>query len=213
MRLRSWIVLAGAVAFVGIGVVAMTHRATSQSIKRAFVNAQIKANGPTGGPAGGVDWQAAVAGLRRSTGNRIAATAPGLDPAVIDKTALPILLPAAPSLLQTAKIYSFGDQYTVSAVIAGAHVSLTGQTVLVPLKPALPLTITPEGPEGLTVQSTIDGQLLSFSRYGVLYTVEVRCDQPADPRCHSQALVRALQAKTTVVVMGKAARLAAGMGG
>jgi hypothetical protein len=213
MRLRPWIVLAGAAVFAAIGILAKGDRATSQSVKRAFVNAQIAANSPTGAAAGGINWQAAVAAQRRGLGNRVVANAPGLDPAAIDRTALPILLPSDASLLQSAKIYSFGDQYTVAAVIAGAHVALTGQTAMVPLKPVSPLAVAPEGAEGLTVQSTIDGQLLSFSRYGVLYTVELRCDSPSDPRCHSQALVRALQAKTTVVVLGKAARLAAGMGG
>ena len=40
---------------------------------------------------------------------------------------------------------------------------------------------------------TIDGQLLSFSRYGVLYTVELRCDQPTDPQCRSDVTVRGLE--------------------
>ena len=52
------------------------------------------------------------------------------------------------------------------------------------------------GPEMLTVQRTVDGQLASFVRYGVLYTVEIRCDAPSDPRCLDDNYVLGLVGKT-----------------
>jgi cytoskeletal protein RodZ len=133
--------------------------------------------------------------------------------AAIDKTRVPILLPTDAKLMAGARIYSFGDYYTITADAPGAGISLSGTTAVVPLSAGTPLKITPMGPEGATSQRTVDGQLVSFVRYGVLYTVEVRCDAPTDPRCVDDNYVRGLAAKTTAVVMGAAARTAAGLGG
>lgn len=157
-----------------------------------------------------VDWRAAVGGLRQSGG---ANPAPNLDPAAVDQTRVPILLPTDADLTAGARIYSFGDYYTITADAPGAGVSLTGTTTVVYLPADTPLKITPMGPEGATSQRTVDGQLISFVRYGVLYTVEVRCDAPTDPRCADDNYARGLAAKTTAVVMGAAARAAAGLGG
>lgn len=163
---------------------------------------------PRGG--GQVDWKAAVGGLRQSGGGN---PAPNLNQAAVDMTRVPILLPADGDLTAGARIYSFGDYYTITADAPGAGISLSGTTAVVPLPAGSPLKITPMGPEGATSQRTVDGQLISFVRYGVLYTVEVRCDAPTDPRCADDNYARGLAAKTTTVVMGAAARAAAGLGG
>lgn len=158
-----------------------------------------------------VDWQAAVGGLRQS-GNQAPRAAASLDDAAVDRTRVPILLPDDLALTGGARIYSFGDQYTITADIPAGSVSLTGTTATVTLPPTSRLTMSAAA-EQLVVQRTVDGQLASFVRYGVLYTVEVRCDAPSDPRCRTETYVRQLLAKTSVVVMGKAARQAAGLGG
>jgi hypothetical protein len=161
---------------------------------------------------GQVDWQAAVGGLRQSggVGNSLA---PNLNQAAVDMTRVPILLPVDETLTAGARIYSFGDYYTITADAPGMGVSLSGTTTVVPMPANTPLKIDPVGPEGVTSQRTVDGQLISFTRYGVLYTVEVRCDAPTDPRCADDNYARGLLAKTTAVVMGAAARAAAGLGG
>lgn len=158
----------------------------------------------------GIDWPAAVGGLRQSGGTN---PAPNLNQAAVDMTRVPILLPTDAKLMAGARIYSFGDYYTITADAPGAGVSLSGTTAVVPLPAATPLKVSPAGPEGVTSQRTVDGQLISFVRYGVLYTVEVRCDAPTDPRCADDNYARGLAAKTTAVVMGAAARAAAGLGG
>ena len=161
---------------------------------------------------GQVDWQAAVGGLRQSggVGNSLA---PNLNQAAVDQTRVPILLPVDETLTAGARIYSFGDYYTITADAPGVGLSLSGTTTVVPLPADTPLKINAVGPEGVTSQRTVDGQLISFVRYGVLYTVEVRCDAPTDPRCADDNYARGLLAKTTAVVMGAAARAAAGLGG
>ncbi|MBC7668075.1 hypothetical protein [Caulobacter sp. DWR2-3-1b2] len=190
------------------GAAAPTRGATPEQIaaRRAAALAARQQRG------GQVDWQAAVGGLRQSTG--IAEKlAPNLNQAAVDATRVPILLPTDTDLTAGARIYSFGDYYTITADAPGVGISLSGTTTVVPLPAGTPLKITPMGPEGATVQRTVDGQLVSFVRYGVLYTVEVRCDAPTDPRCADDNYVMGLAAKTTAVVMGAAARAAAGLGG
>ena len=161
---------------------------------------------------GQVDWQAAVGGLRQSggVGEKLA---PNLNQAAVDQTRVPILLPVDETLTAGARLYSFGDYYTITADAPGMGVSLSGTTTVVPMPANTPLKIDPVGPEGVTSQRTVDGQLISFTRYGVLYTVEVRCDAPTDPRCADDNYARGLLAKTTAVLMGAAARAAAGLGG
>jgi hypothetical protein len=166
---------------------------------------------PVRPPPGGVDWAGAVGGLRQSGGGN-SPVGRGLDSAAVDKTRLPILLPADPDLMGGARIYSFGDYYSITANLPGARVSLTGTAETIPLPATSKLNLPNVGPEQLVVQRTVDGQLASFVRYGVLYTAELRCDAPSDTRCRTEAYVRALVAKSTVVVMGKAARQAAGLG-
>jgi hypothetical protein len=161
---------------------------------------------------GRVDWQGAIGGLRQ-TGGAGETLAPNLDRAAVDATRVPILLPTDADLTAGARLYSFGDYYTLTADAPGLGVSLSGTTTVVPLPAGAPLKITPVGPEGATSQRTVDGQLISFVRYGVLYTVEVRCDAPTDPRCMDDNYVQGLAAKTTAVVMGAAARAEAGLGG
>jgi hypothetical protein len=215
MQFRTTAGMAVLVA-VAIGALAITHSALSQSAaqKPVRVNpAALKAAMAAQQPKAGVDWKSVVTASRRMPGTKALTVATNVDRALVDKTAIPILLPADPALLKTAVLYSFGDQYTLATTIAGAHVAMTGTTAVVPLGGPTRLAVIPDGPEGLTVQRTIDGQLLSYVRYGVLYTVELRCDDPADSRCRSEDLVRSLQAQTNSVLLGKAARRAAGMGG
>jgi hypothetical protein len=169
---------------------------------------------PTAGarPAriGAIDWPAAVGGARRSAG---AANVLGrLDQAAINQTRLPILVPADPDLLAGARVYSFGDYYSITTDRPGLGVSFTGTTSVVTLPAKSPMKIDPNVPEMLTVQRTVDGQLASFVRFGVLYTVEVRCDAPSDMRCRNETLVRQLTAAATTVILGQAARQSAGLG-
>lgn len=156
-----------------------------------------------------MDWQAAAVASRRYA-NQAPALAGSLDQGAVDRTRVPILLLADTAIMKGARIYSFGDLYTVTADIPGGGVSLSGTTTTV--KAAKPLNVT-AGVEGLVLQRTVDGYLASFNRYGVLYTAEVRCDSPSDDRCRSETYVRQLVAKSSVVVLGKAARQAAGLGG
>ena len=168
--------------------------------------------GAKGPPPSGVDWPGAVGGQRKSYGEgpKLAGGL-RLDPAAVDRTSIPILLLQGPGF-DRARLYSFGDYYSISADLTGAQVSMTGAVETVNMPAATPLTVS-AGSEQLVVQRTVDGQLASFVRYNVLYTVELRCDLPEDPRCRTEALVRDMVARNTVVLLGKAARQAAGLGG
>jgi hypothetical protein len=158
-----------------------------------------------------VDWAAALADQGRNPAAGVRAVEGlGLDPAAVNRTAVPILLLRG-ALIDGARLYSFGDYYTVSATMPGAHISLTGTTATVRMPASTPLNVV-AGPEQLVVQRTVDGQLASFVRYGVLYTVELRCDAPDDVRCRSDSMVRDLVQRDNVVVLGRTARQAAAGG-
>ncbi|MBI1682928.1 hypothetical protein [Caulobacter hibisci] len=208
--MRTWMGLAlaaGMVAAAGLGVAFSQTRvdpATGPATRAPVAVAAAVAR-----PRSAVDWQGAVGGLRRSggAGDNLAAN---LDRAAVDRTRLPILLPVDAKLTAGARIYSFGDYYTITADAKGAGVSLSGTTAVIPTAKPLKVEV---GPESLTVQRTVDGQLASFVRYGVLYTVEVRCDAPGDLRCADDNYVLGLVGKTTAVVLGAAARAEAGLGG
>ncbi len=243
MRHERWLATAGAVAIAVVAGAAWITTGKAQTRTTATPGAAPTTAAPTGAkpaattgrtptgaptaapgafrpgvasmvarpPRGGVDWQAAVGGLRQSA-NVGESLATNLDRNQVDMTALPILLPQDPKLTAGARIYSFGDYYTITTNTTGGRVSLSGTTTTVPLPAGKPLKIQ-TGPEGLTVQRTVDGQLASFVRFGVLYTVEIRCDAPSDTRCLDDNYVLGLVGKTNAVVMGKAARQAAGLGG
>lgn len=225
MRLITGLLLGGALAAGALGAaVSQTRDPTGAPVPGAAptttsnaIAAQLAARRAALVAArqqrgGQVDWQAAVGGLRQSggVGEKLA---PNLNQAAVDQTRVPILLPVDETLTAGARLYSFGDYYTITADAPGMGVSLSGTTTVVSMPANTPLKIDPVGPEGVTSQRTVDGQLISFTRYGVLYTVEVRCDAPTDPRCADDNYARGLLAKTTAVVMGAAARAAAGLGG
>lgn len=223
MRHGKWLAAAGAVAVTLVAGAtwittssAQTRDATGAPIPGAAAPAARPVFRPNAAafvaaPRGRVDWQGAVGGLRQSGG--VGENLGGnLNREQVDLTAVPILLPTDAKLAANARIYSFGDYYTITADTAGGGVSFSGTTTTVPLPASKPLKIE-TGPEQLTIQRTVDGQLASFVRYGVLYTVEIRCDAPSDPRCIDDNYVLGLVGKTTAVVMGKAARQAAGLGG
>ena len=225
MRLITGLLLGGALAAGALGAaVSQTRDPTGAPVPGAAptttsnaIAAQLAARRAALVAArqqrgGQVDWQAAVGGLRQSggVGEKLA---PNLNQAAVDQTRVPILLPVDETLTAGARLYSFGDYYTITADAPGMGVSLSGTATVVSMPANTPLKIDPVGPEGVTSQRTVDGQLISFTRYGVLYTVEVRCDAPTDPRCADDNYARGLLAKTTAVVMGAAARAAAGLGG
>lgn len=215
MRYGTWWATAGAVVVTVVAGAAWISTVKAQTRPGAAPTAAPTARpgiaALVAAPRGRVDWQAAVGGLRQSA-NVGESLATNLNRDQVDITAVPILLPRDAKLAGNARIYSFGDYYTITADTAGAGVSLSGTTTTVPLPASKPLKVD-SGPEQLTVQRTVDGQLASFVRFGVLYTVEIRCDAPSDPRCVDDNYVLGLVGKTTAVVMGKAARQAAGLGG
>lgn len=157
------------------------------------------------------NWAAAVADSRRRPGERAFLAGGGkLDMAAVDRTRLPILTPTDPSLVGGARFYSFGDYYSLNLDQPGLTIELTGTRVVGPTPQGLTRLPT-AGPERVSVQRTVDGQLLSFTRYDLLYTVEVRCDAPRDARCRTDALAREVYAKTQGVILGRSARVEAGL--
>ena len=161
-----------------------------------------------------VNWDQARNDARRSaaadqnfTAVRQTRTFPvprNLDRERLAQTEVPILVPTYAALGFSSEpvvlLFPRGDFYTLS---------ITGEAVLVEVfctriahsQPSDPLTarrIRGAGPEGYRSEQTEYGREISFTRYGVAYSITIECDQPgADPRCvapaYGQGLYQSLQ--------------------
>jgi len=163
---------------------------------------------------GQVDWTQVVSDRRQRPGERLlAAFKTKLDQGAVDRTRIPILIPEDGPLMERARFYSFGDFYSLNLDVPNGSVELTGTKIFTPAPKNFINRLKPEGPENLTVVRTIDGVQASFTRYGLLYTVEIRCDEPKDGRCREEGPLRKILEKVRGVVLGREARRAAGLEG
>ncbi|WP_203291916.1 hypothetical protein [Maricaulis parjimensis] len=122
-----------------------------------------------------------------------------LDPERLAQTEVPILVPTYSALGFSREpltmIFPRGDFYTLS---------ITGEDVLVEvfctrLAHAQPNTaisarrIRGSGPEGYRTEQTEYGREVSFTRYGIAYSITIECDDPeGDARCASPQYGRGL---------------------
>jgi hypothetical protein len=184
-----------------VGLVMAADAAISQT--------RPSATRPASALTGKIDWGAATTGVRTGQGAVALRFAQRLDRQALDAVALPVLLPG-PALAAKAKLVSFPDYYAIVCDAGGAQVELTGTNSFVPVKPGTLAPLLEKGGQP-TVIRTVDGQMLSFMRYGVLYTVEITCDRAfSDVRCTRPDYARQVAADAQKnVVMGKAAQKAA----
>ncbi|MAK64004.1 MAG: hypothetical protein CMF75_04550 [Maricaulis sp.] len=122
-----------------------------------------------------------------------------LDPVSLAETEVPILVPTYAALGFSREpvtlIFPRGDFYTLS---------ITGEGVLVEvfctrLAHAEPNTaisarrIRGNGPEGYRTEQTEYGREVSFTRYGIAYSITIECDDPeGDSRCSAPQYGRGL---------------------
>ena len=127
-----------------------------------------------------------------------------LDPVSLAQTEVPILVPTYAALGFSREpvtlLFPRGDFYTLS---------ITGEGVLVEvfctrLAHAEPNTaisarrIRGSGPEGYRTEQTEYGREVSFTRYGIAYSITIECDDPeGDARCaapqYGRGLMESLQ--------------------
>jgi hypothetical protein len=160
-----------------------------------------------------VDWQAVrIFQQRNRSDSLVADMSARFKPETVDAIDLPILLPDIAALRSNARLYAFGDFYSLSFKLPDAHVSLSGNGRPLRMAAARPAVMAKaEGDTALTVQRTVDGRVASWTRFGVLYTAEVTCDSPKALPCRDETFVRKLVEQHRGVMMGKNARRAAGL--
>jgi hypothetical protein len=161
-------------------------------------------------PPAAVNWGQAVAlnqrALTAKVQNQIASRLPKLQ---LDKTRLPVLLPRATTTLKAteAKMVSFGSAYSISLPQKpGLQVILYGHRSLVAADKGgvsgLKRSKLAGVAEDIFLSQTEDGWTGSFKRFGVVYTVDLSCDDLEAVECKDDGFIRKAIADLTEVSLG-----------
>ncbi len=133
-----------------------------------------------------------------------------LPKADLDHTQLPVLLPrdGGTVAVDKSRLFSFGDAYAINLPQAkGTQLTMYGNRAFVPAdngavskKPALRLAGMPED---VRIDQTEDGWTATFTRYGVVYSLDVTCDDMGSPDCTSDSYLRKQIAQFDDVALGQ----------
>lgn len=136
----------------------------------------------------------------------------------VNRTRLPLLTPREGGMVRTerARLVSFGDAYSLNLPQdKGVVLTVTGNRRMVQAKrgeiarkPRLKLANIPED---VQITRLEDGWSASFRRFGVLYTVDLLCDDAQDVKCLDDAYLRKAVADMTDVSLGEEAQKEAGV--
>ncbi len=146
--------------------------------------------------------------------------APALAPKALDATRLPVLLPSDPVQKAKAKMVTFGEAYSISVPPKdGLSIAYSGTTSFAPLpkdksdqlkaernRPSAKSFAASGLPDDLKITRTEDGWTASFTRFGVLYSVDILCEDLQAPNCKDDKAIRKAVEELRDVVLGQAAR-------
>jgi hypothetical protein len=157
-----------------------------------------------------VQWSNAIAQANRMKTLRPANSfVSRLPQATLDRTRLPVLLPHPGGLIDTAKakMVTFGDAYALNLPQAkGLQVTMYGNRSFVPTdKGAIssrPVQKLAGIAEDIRISQMEDGWTATFTRYGVVYSVDVSCDDINSPDCKTDAFIRKAIAQFDDVTVG-----------
>lgn len=177
-----------------------------------------------GGPAPGlqalapaaIDWNAVARDYRNSVSNNVKAVPSFRRHAdQLDAVQIPIIVPhAGPAMKTSDMVFIPGvHTYTVSLPqpqAEGVHIAISGDSVYVQVAPGTIVTnavanVMINGqPQKIVVAPTESGQLATFTRYGIVYTVEVDCDTPdtAAKYCDGNGYIQQVIGTMTDVTLG-----------
>jgi len=164
-------------------------------------------------PPAPVQWQAAQqTQARNAEVRRPDSLALKLPKAQLDQIRLPVVLPRA-GVIDTAKarLLSFGDAYALNLPQAkGTQLTMYGNRSFVQAdsgaissRPKIRLAGVPED---IRISQIEDGWTATFTRYGVVYSIDLSCDDSASPDCKSDAYLRKAIAEFTDVSIGAQAQ-------
>lgn len=155
-----------------------------------------------------VDWTASkrYAENGNGRGGRVTAGFVAKNRGAIDSLSVPVLLPGDPDLVAGLRLFSHGDFYTVSTTAHGMTFLMTGHSRAYPLPPGAAKGLGRGGlagripADGVVIEGNENGLNADFTRFGAVYSIALDCkDRLADPRCGSDAYVRGVIARMTVV--------------
>lgn len=136
----------------------------------------------------------------------------------VNRTRLPLLTPREGGMVRTqqARLVSFGDAYSLNLpqdkgvvlTVSGNRRMVQAQRGEIARKPRLKLANIPED---VQITRLEDGWSASFRRFGVLYTVDLLCDDAQDVKCLDDAYLRKAVADITDVSLGEEAQKEAGI--
>lgn len=165
-------------------------------------------------PPARVQWQAAMNQAQKMQGIRKGGgLAARLDRKALDSTRLPVILPRDGGPIQTAKarMMSFGDAYAlnmpqdkgVQITMYGNRSFVKGDAGDISAKPVMKLAGVPED---IRVGQMEDGWTATFTRYGVVYSIDVSCDDVNSDDCKTDTYIRNAIAQFDDVTMGSEAQ-------
>ncbi len=157
-----------------------------------------------------VQWAAALGQAQKMRpmrkGNDLASR---LDRKALDRTRLPVILPRDGGFVQTAKarMMSFGDAYALNMPQdKGVQITMYGNRSFVPGNPgdisARPVMKLAGVAEDIRVGQMEDGWTATFTRYGVVYSIDVSCDDINSDDCKTDTYIRNAIAQFDDVTMG-----------
>ncbi len=127
----------------------------------------------------------------------------------LDRTRLPVILPRDGGFVQTAKakMMSFGDAYALNMPQdKGVQITMYGNRTFVPGDKGaisdLPVQKLAGVADDVRISQTEDGWTATFTRYGVVYSLDVSCDDINSPDCQTDTYIRNAIAQMDDVEVG-----------
>ena len=165
-------------------------------------------------PPAQVQWQGAMDQANKMRGQRqISGFAARLPRAELDQTRLPVILPRDGGMVDTtkAKLISFGDAYALNMPQKnGIQITTYGNRSFVPADSGAvskrPVARLLNVAEDIRISQMEDGWTATFTRYGVVYSIDVSCDDINAPDCQTDAFIRQAVAQFDDVTMGSEAQ-------
>lgn len=164
-------------------------------------------------PPAPVQWASAIQQqARNAQSRRPDSLALKLPKAQLDQLRLPVVLPRV-GLIDTAKakLLSFGDAYALNLPQPkGTQLTMYGNRSFVQAdkgaissRPTIKLAGVPED---IRISQIEDGWTATFTRYGVVYSLDLSCDDTASPDCKDDGFLRKAIAEFTDVSVGAQAQ-------
>ena len=160
-----------------------------------------------------VQWSQAMSRSdQMKTARRPSSLAARLPRQALDKTRLPVLLPRE-GVIDTAKakMVSFGDAYAlnmpqnkgIQVTMYGNRTFVAGDKGAVSARPVQKLAGVAED---IRISQMEDGWTATFTRFGVVYSLDVTCDDIKSADCVTDAYIRKAIAEFDDVTLGAQAQ-------